>query len=713
MPEDSNDNDFKIIAIKAGPSCLPEFYKVLEKTKAYFFYPGYDLDDNDNYKKFPSAPEKLFSIPGGPTLNISAIAGQNGSGKSTIIELLFMAMNNLAKALDIKGDLQLVEGLEVSVFFKRNGHYRFHIKNSVPELHAYDDKGVLTTRNLYHKKLEMIQDFFYTVAVNYSHYAYNSLDIKPKAQKDWLKPLFHKNDSYQTPIVINPYRNKGVININTENELVSQRLMTNLVRQTVDKELNFRQLTDNLKATDFVLRLNESKDTVPLYEEREKQADGSFSVTNWLIGMIDPDFEKVLVGIDAVTHFGYVKDSFAKMSGGERYEALHYLVRKLITMSVKYSDYHGYFKQSVRDFDWGNLQKYVEEIMADPSHIAFKFKQTINYLKYPEINKLYTDKRELPIEDISQAIIQLLGTPGITNLKPVELLPPPIFIVDILLLANDDKGKKITFDTLSSGEKQLVYSVSSILYHLINLESVASKKDKPKRKYNFINIIFEEIELYFHPEIQRRYIKYLRDSISRLSLKKIHGINLIFVTHSPFILSDIPNDHIMFLKVAERKAVQFTQEKKTFGANIHNLLNDAFFMTNGFCGAFAIEKITLIIDHLNLKRDLKKLELQIADRKKKPSKMAMPHKILSTGVLDADNLKIEEEEEKKQSDLKLEIAGIDSSGFPAIIDMIGEPIVARKLREMIAEVDGRSQEDQIRDEIARLQKLLPTDTKLK
>lgn len=89
--------------------------------------------------------------------------------------------------------------------------------------------------------------------------------------------------------------------------------------------------------------------------------------------------------------------------------------------------------------------------------------------------------------------------------------------------SNNDK---IKFSSLSSGEKQQIYSINSIFYHLINLESIP--KDGNRISYEYINIILEEIELYFHPEYQRTYIYKLIEGIKKLNLKKIKGINFIF-----------------------------------------------------------------------------------------------------------------------------------------------------------------------------------------
>lgn len=60
---------------------------------------------------------------------------------------------------------------------------------------------------------ELSHDFFYTFVSNYSLYAYNSLELNKEYTDDnqcWIEKIFHKNDGYQTPIVLNPYRKKVI-----------------------------------------------------------------------------------------------------------------------------------------------------------------------------------------------------------------------------------------------------------------------------------------------------------------------------------------------------------------------------------------------------------------------------------------------------------------------------------------------------------------------
>src|SRR4029077_4900549 len=105
--------------------------------------------------------------------------------------------------------------------------------------------------------------FFYTIAINFSHYAYNTTSLQSDTK--WLDGLFHKNDGYQTPIVINPYRENGNIDINTENHLVRSRLIVTLLDRGKRYGIPSRMLTKNREAVSLRLTMNKSKQNAILY----------------------------------------------------------------------------------------------------------------------------------------------------------------------------------------------------------------------------------------------------------------------------------------------------------------------------------------------------------------------------------------------------------------------------------------------------------------
>lgn len=596
---------FQIIAIKPIKGCHKKYLKLLNEDSIYYLYREFTIDENSDRISFEKKiPEHLYDVE---CLNnekvkicISAISGKNGSGKSTLIELLFLAINNFSFRLNKKNrkaDLIYVDDVRVEFYFKtfsiqRNKgvekFYKVKVFDDEVTIHRY--KKVKGDFELYQTAISdeiyKLQDFFYTVTINHSHYAYNTDDLG-----DWLNGLFHKNDAYQTPLVLNPMRTKGDFKISTENHLVKSRLISNLVKPTT--KFNFKKLTDNLEAIELDITLNDTKREKIIYELPTDNPK-----INEKIKLKDLNLNEDLIykKINKYYKFSYDSKNKKKLR-----IALDYLKYKLVNICVTYSDYERYFSTNNKKFNEELLDEYFKELFVnDESHITFKLKQTLNYIRFSN-NNIPIKKQRVPLKNISNFISKIKEDKNYSKINAIELIPPPFFNTDIIL--NSEKNEKIEFKTLSSGEKQKIYSISSILYHLSNLDSV--KNTRTKTAYTNVNIILEEIELYFHPEIQRNFINDILNSISGIELYKIKAINFCFVSHSPFILSDIPKENIMFLENIDNKAIQILKDKSTFGANIHDLLKDGFFMNKGSIGEFAKRRITETIQWINSIREVK------------------------------------------------------------------------------------------------------------
>ena len=287
--------------------------------------------------------------------------------------------------------------------------------------------------------------------------------------------------------------------------------------------------------------------------------------------------------------------------------ATRYLVYKTLKISETYSQYHFFYEKNANKtykIDLNGLDDLVRMLSLDYSHITKKIRQILAYIIYGTY-RVDSTVGDFNIDDISNGTKEVLNK----NLKDVQygkcgihltfddLVPPPIFDVKIQL-SDMMSSAPVLFETLSSGERQQVYSISAFLYHLTNLESVWQDSNNCRIVYQHINVVFEEIELYFHPELQRTYIKNILDGIKQINIPHIKSINMCFVTHSPFILSDIPNRNILALKNDDDN--NFIENRlSTFGANIHDMLKNSFFLENGPMGAYADYVIREIISEMD------------------------------------------------------------------------------------------------------------------
>lgn len=575
-PSIEESNKFKLIAIKPLKGCHEKYLKTLKEDEVYLFDKAYSIEDNMIIVD-ANTDISLFDLDN-IKLNINAIVGKNGTGKSTIVELLFALIYNISIQKEIlKNDkddedsegIKKIEDLNLELFYENDHIYKIVLENDDFKCFRYK-KDNDYEENKKHKfdLIEdniadsfKIEDLFYTIAVNYSQHSLNSINIGK-----WIKSLFHKNDAYQTPVVIEPYRDNGDINVNKQESLVKQRLLANLLLQLEDgvsKENNPRQLTEFYEAVRLKVTFNESK-----FKEKSPEIRAKY---------LDKINEE-----NKVLFYSIFNVDLNNISHPMKKHIEEYIFIKVIKISLTYAHYYEYFKKNEK---LTKAKEYFERLLADKSHITYKLKQAVNFLKYEHLQ--FENETILNIEEHSDNIekIKQENNDEVIN----RYLPPTLFDIDILL-DND-----INFNTLSSGEKQKIYSVNSILYHINNINSV----EKALHNYKHINIILDEIELYFHPELQRNYLSYLHHTIAKSNSNNILSINILFVTHSPFILSDIPDSKILFLdkdsKDINSKTVPFTKKIKTFGANIHELLINGFFMNNSI-GEFALREIKTIVN---------------------------------------------------------------------------------------------------------------------
>ncbi|RAJ11710.1 ATP-binding cassette domain-containing protein [Arenibacter echinorum] len=541
---------------------------------------------------------------------------------------------------------QIIKSIDIEIFYQLNDCF-YSLKIGAHE--NFDEFiSIKTIPNIFEgnveencSKIKDIDDlskhFFYTIAVSYSHYGLNALE-----EGEWLNDLFHKNDSYQTPIVINPMRTNGIVDINKEKELVNQRLLSNLL-EPIDKKdsITLRHLTPDKKANRLLLKFNDDK--FEQYRRNHKLNEN-------------------IKGIEITTNNLYEAYTGSKIKKLESkmFSAMHYQIQnKIIRICGLYDRYKPFLKGN----EIQNIDKLVDELINDRSHITFKIKQAINFIKFDHINCYSDMESSVDINNLSERINELIDDENREGRlrSTIEFLPPSIFDLKIEL----EDGS--LFDRMSSGEKQKIYTISSIVYHLINLNSVFNNSEKELIKYKYVNILFDEVEQYYHPEMQRTFVNDLInyiDKINSINIDNIKGLNILFATHSPFILSDIPHQNVLRLSFDEKEV----KEVHTFGANIHDLLANDFFLDKGFMGEFAKGRINETIGWIN-----------------------------------------EHIELKKTKDLVKNEAFYQSyKYYKKIIELIGERVLKVKLIQMISELndDKTEFEEMIKNEIERLNNLI-------
>ena len=484
---------FKLLAIRPLKGCSARFLKNLEEDRIYKFYNDYSFFENQDGKVTEikcedSVPENLYE-KSGLDIQISALVGKNGSGKSSLLELLYASCYVIAISQKILYDEMVdVEGLKVAIFYNiGNNYYEIEITNSEVKCYNINDETKTTKEND-----EVLKDFFfYTIAVNYSLYGLNE-----KVLGNWISALFHKNDGYQTPLVINPYRREGNINVNSELHLAQTRLITNILL-TDNKEILSGKEIDSVC---FELDSKKYKD------KKEKE--------NIIVESSKATFDEIYEKLYKENHI-LEKDKEKENPHFE--DLMNYILCKIKKISEVYKEY-----RDIAPFEGNKVsQKFLEKLVDDKSHITLKLRQVLNIIRFnllEDKDSKWEEKEngvlhfKLKIDDFIKRIKEV----NTSNPKKDELIPIGCYRF-IINVKNDTKNNDSVsnINVMSSGEQHLVHTMQSVLYHILNVNSVHNSKES-KNKYEYINIIFDEIELYFHPEYQRRFVFELLERLDSL-----------------------------------------------------------------------------------------------------------------------------------------------------------------------------------------------------
>ncbi|WP_113922491.1 AAA family ATPase [Cognataquiflexum aquatile] len=613
---------FSIACLYVDGECDTHLRKNVEPGY-YFFNEWCELKDGKVSLSEIRRPEENFFVS---NISIQAIVGKNGSGKSSILELMYRIINNLTFHLVKKQKrraaevLYHIEGLNADLYFVKGntlgsiickgdfigfcfGDYKISFGSKRSDFSDFTFHENIKNEEL----IEIGKMFFYSIVTNYSLQSFIDFDYKTErstrfqsneksgidSSAIWINSLFHKNDGYLTPIVLNPYRHNGTIDLRKEYQLTNSRLSSILI----ESKRNKREFIEGYQLNSIEYKYEPLIILSKFNYEKNKNINLEDLILKFL-------------NLDKRSFTSIILREYGLKSNPSEVEphivSKIYLVYKTLSIASKYPSFSSFnrfdniskFEDIADDNDERDLIALVKEIKKYKSHITLKIRQTLKYLDWSHQNlstPLQPDFDFTYNEYVERLVLNkpLKGLDEIT-----EHLPPPFFSFNIKLeKTNLEDGKPnvpILFQRMSSGERQFIYTMSTFVYHIKNILSIQQSN---RVRYRSINLILDEVELCFHPEYQRLFVDNLIRTIQRLKLNTHCSFNIIIATHSPFVLSDIPMCNILHLKNGIVQSKE--QFKNPFGANINDILYQSFFLENGFIGEYARKKILKVIEQLN------------------------------------------------------------------------------------------------------------------
>jgi hypothetical protein len=415
-------------------------------------------------------------------------------------------------------------------------------------------------------------------------------DEQDECYNSWLNSIYDKNDGYMIPLGIEPYKGRDHIDLKNQSELVSDRIASLLInaknKYTLLEGYELDNIWFSFNSLFFRKRDEDdddtSKDIKPLLNNsRNTRIELFFDGYGLNEKLLDCHYELFII-------------------------ALRYLIDKTLTIALRYPSYEEFgslyelfydVDNELTDEDERLLARLIEKVSKDTTHIAFKVRQVLNLL-YAFTNLNTNDIEKLSKEEftITDYFSLLYEKYSFESPKDIILHYPPSIFESSIYLHAIGGNESIYLNDLSEGQRQYLNSTSAYLYHLQNIISAYNDSNTDRVKYKNVNIFMDEIELCAHPDYQRKFIDNVINALHQTGITDQCHVNIMLSTHSPFVLSDIPQSNILFLE--NGKIVNERISFNPFACNVNEVLKESFFMENGFLGEFAKKRISSLIEYL-------------------------------------------------------------------------------------------------------------------
>ncbi|MGP2655646.1 AAA family ATPase [Malaciobacter sp. WC5094] len=517
-----------------------EEYKNI-KGQGFNFSPKFECKyDKDLNKLTIDENKKYFNIFS-ENINVTAIVGENGSGKSTILKFIAQYLSLLLTKIDL---IALSPDTFIFIFFDKLSNNIYTTGNVLEDAHIINK----TEYKTFSDKIETFKSKKYIDFLkSKKHDKMISLDTNERYNNSIHKHLLRKN------------LNKLINNSFTLHYDYSFNMFTNYHSETnflsvPNKEYDIYQHHNYDKTLLVEHIINKS------YIEKGKKY---FEPNKLLIQPLKNLMSKFQFKLDIS-----IKEFMVFLINSSIFELLKRQHRNFINNKNAENN-----PKLLDDLIINNI-KSIKEIIDNQTKqvpLAYQLKDLVNYLKIlKETNSLNIFSIDKEYERINININYLNDN----NIKLLTQIPTDILKLKIY-------SDNFDYDDLSNGEK----SALRIRFY-IERAIQNSKRD------NYF-ILLDEADNELHPQWQKKLIKYLYDIFKN----RRETFHFILTSHSPFILSDLPKENIIFLENGKQE-YPFKDNQQTFGANIHTLLSHGFFMEDGLMGEYAKEKINEVIEIL-------------------------------------------------------------------------------------------------------------------
>ncbi|MFA8434984.1 MAG: AAA family ATPase [Marinifilaceae bacterium] len=503
----------------------------------------------------------------GPNIHsITAIAGENGSGKSSLCEIILEA-----------------------VATKDNGAFSFNIPF----------EGIVCMDNYFFCYRELKVNRSLVENLNYIFIEYDESPLKP--ENNWFNEFDKTGFIYYSNVIDwrGDQRNLGLTNLSTQ-----YLLPDTLWRKGKEKYEGmfpfYRE--DAYRIANFYLNYDSD---CPFRGPEKIKVSPNYSGNNFFL-YIDPNKEEnkgkeyISKYVDNIQQFIYPSSWFEKEEFTKNISLDEQILKDRIKALFRLNLLVVLNREKLPD-DSDSIRRYIFEGEA----IEGIFNQGAQIDKLLGLINELVRKGEVVTEfrlgDYSDSEKydewrhHLLSFLVPNNSHNRSLLKEFIAIEEQILRDDRQTLMRINDYFFDSGQSSGEYSFLVLFARLFEL--LNRRKDYNDLIEEYI-VLLDEPEIGFHPAWKKRFLKWLLDFLN--SDFHNYKFQLIITSHSPYLLSDLPSENILLLRKKENGDAEIVDSntRKTFGANIHELLSDSFFLTDGLIGEFAKDKINSLFKYL-------------------------------------------------------------------------------------------------------------------
>lgn len=508
---------------------------------------------------------------GNNVTNLTALVGKNGVGKTSIIKFMIEFLSDGIKETNHEA---------IVIYSQNNEHYLFTTSNSYTEIKL---KGLLCTKS---NKIEDITKNLYLLFLSNHLDSTSVFNLTPNWEQKQMDHFYNLSTTFLLSAFIEDLDNP---NLNTKP--FAQQFMdfaTTELARIINLILESSLLSES--STSFYsvnipqyLNIKLNRSILSNYNKLEGELSES------ILSKSD-NFDEFMFDYFCISLINFAKQKIGpKEIKGNQFESENEYQSRVNAELIKiYDKINEIYKlnQSL------NLLQIVRE-WCKAYGLVFLYHDTYRTLRYFTAIK--------SICNINKDIISLKISNISKNSSETKFL----------ISANTNDNTSLYLSHKPFGESSLSSGEYLILSLFARINTIFEEKITiyGNVKSNFSNsssflILIDEAELGLHPQWQKNFINNLLDFINKRFVT--HKVQIVLTSHSPFILSDIPKDCAILLDRNENNQVSVKHLEKShnsFGANIHELFTDSFFLQDGLMGEFARSKINNLIIEINNEKE--------------------------------------------------------------------------------------------------------------